>query len=230
MARVRAIRTDGRWFLERRENGFGLWVHAAIRREIVREFPSAHPAEPPTRQFTDPSGRRRAEELAMAASELALDLCHAGEPTERSSLPTAMLHLWSLLGPVPDGARGFFLFSCWEHWTRRMSPARRVALAGLAGRRADAAHARAADLLDDERLREVWQRQLHLVTRIVDARPASNATPVNYLLFEHAKNNSAVLGLPEDTLALAASILRRLLNDPVSANSLLEFAPLPARL
>ncbi|UOZ02748.1 hypothetical protein [Amycolatopsis sp. WQ 127309] len=225
------------WFFDPLDDGFALWVHTGAwhRHEIVRRFQHAaarrgwrlaqRAGDPPTGQFADPLGRRRAEELATVSSELALDLCLAGEPTEGSGLPTAVLHLWSLLGAVSDAARASFLFSCWEHWTRGMRPGRRVALAGLAVQAADSALARAGDLRADGRFRDAWHRQLHLVERVARDEASTGATPVHYLMFEHAKSSAPRLGLPRDTLALAASLLRTALRDGTVSGRLA--APVP---
>lgn len=207
---IRGLPGSVRWFFDRLDDGFLLWLRtdAWNRHEIVRRFRSAaadrglrvelRPAVPPTARFTDPRDRRHAEELALVSSELALDLCRAGEPA--AGLPAAMLHLWSLLGGVDDRSRAFFLFSLWEHWTRRMRPHQRVA---LAARAADPGPAGA--LLPGHRIPAAWHHQLRVVARV--ARDAGT-TPVNYLLYEHAKTGAARLGLPADSLALAAAMLR----------------------
>ncbi|MGW5749144.1 hypothetical protein, partial [Amycolatopsis sp. NPDC003861] len=161
-----------------------------------------HAAAPPTARFTDPRDRRHAEELAAVSSELALDLCRAGEPAAGAELPAAVLHVWSLLGGVDDRSRASFLFSLWEHWTRRMRPAQRVA---LAARAADPVPARTGELFADSRVHAAWHHQLRVIARV--ARDGG-ATPVNYLLYEHAKTGAARLGLPPDSLALAAAVLR----------------------
>jgi hypothetical protein len=205
------------WFFDRLDNGFALWVRtdAWNRHEIVRRFRRAaanragrvieRTDSPPTARFADPRGRRHAEELALVSSELALDLCRVGEPTAGSALPAAVLHLWSLLGGVKDRDRASFLFSLWEHWTRRMRPAERVALTGRAVRAAGSALTGAEALLADGRFPGAWHHQLRVVARV--ARDGG-ATPVNYLMYEHAKSGAARLGLSPDTAALAASLLR----------------------
>ncbi|MET8852030.1 hypothetical protein [Amycolatopsis sp. NPDC004625] len=234
---IRVLPGTGRWFFDRLDDGFLLWIRtdAWNRHELLRRFRSAaanrglrvmqRGAVPPTARFTDPRDRRHAEELALVSSELALDLCRAGEPAAGSGLPAAVLHVWSLLGGVDDRSRAFFLFSLWEHWTRRMRPHQRVA---LAARAADPMPAGIAALLDGNRVPAAWHHQLRVVARVArDGGP----TPVNYLLYEHAKTGAARLGLAPDSLALATATLRgAVLAGAVTAHPAVRAPePVPAR-
>jgi hypothetical protein len=212
---------DGMWFLDRRDGEFGLWVRTG---HGFGAPPGQAAPEPPTGRLADRTGRRRAEELAKASSELALDLSRAGEPTDWSALPVAMLHLWSLLGAVHEDARSAFLFSCWESWTRGMPPERRITLAKLAATTGDAVLARTESLLGDEVLREMWQRHVDVVARIAGTARPADTTPLNYLLFDHVGYGVAILGLPRETTALAAAVLRGARNGAGSA------LPRPGRL
>jgi hypothetical protein len=211
---IRGLPGSVPWFFDRLDDGFLLWIRtdAWNRHELVRQFRSAaanrglrvvrRAAAPPTARLTDPRDRHHAEELALASSELALDLCRAGEPAAGSELTAAVLHVWSVLGGVDDRSRASFLFSLWEHWTRRMRPHQRVA---LAARAADPVPAGTEALFADSRFHAAWHHQLRVVARV--ARDGG-ATPVNYLLYEHAKTSAARLGLSPDSLALAAAMLR----------------------
>ncbi|MEV6612044.1 hypothetical protein [Kutzneria sp. NPDC051319] len=202
VSHLQAADAGARWRFERGAVGVDLWVHATNQAgDALRAVGGARPGDrrPPV---TDHAGREAelAATLASLSSELALGLVRDSELPTTAVVPTAALHLATVLGLLPEPARLPFLFQCWQEWSSPLPPAARVAL----GIRADRY---APSVVDDVALLGggPWDRYRHAIREQCDIGPDL------YLLFDHTLLTHDRIGIGRPDGALAARALRALL-------------------
>jgi hypothetical protein len=156
----------------------------------------------PTAKYNSEHLLDRAAALAEVSSDLALALAGNGTLTGYPETTIAVLHLAYLVELIDESKRAAFLFHCWEHWSRELTPEHRVELASQAPDQIERELRTAADARLLESASEWWRRYLAGVR----ANTTDLAGP--YLLFDHAHLTHQRLGISARTEALAARIVR----------------------
>ncbi|MEV5959490.1 hypothetical protein AB0M11_38100 [Streptomyces sp. NPDC051987] len=227
MAALRAADPGSRWFFHRREDGGALvvdvWFHShdsVLTDTADRLRGREGGGSPSTWSFGSPpgvpagafSGSPAAEgltvALASASSDLALAALRDGGLPEDTQRSLALLHLRTLAGLVPDAHRLGFLFLYWESRATELSPGERTRIAQLADRHvAEQVSEQSEDIWRGEHEETSWRDYVR-ATRALVPGDAGAAPPVNYLLFRHARETHARLGIPAATEAFAARAVR----------------------
>jgi len=126
------------------------------------------------------------------------DLLNSGRLDDVTKLDLAILQLRFIAEAMPMADRQPFLFQCWHHWSRGLTPTERIDLAEQAEKSALEVPVRIADLLRRPSLRRYSETMKKL---LADG-------PANYTLFDYAQRAHDKLGVPVSIAALAARIVR----------------------
>lgn len=225
VAALRAADSGSQWFFHRREDGVvDVWFHsydtvltdAAGRLRTGREsggspltWFSGSPRSTSPSTFSGSSAiEGLTVALASASSDLALAVLRDGRLSEDTQRSLALLHLHTLAGLVPDAHRLGFLFLYWESRATELSPDERTRIAQLADRHvAERTSEPSENIWRGEHATTSWRNYVR-ATRALVPGDADAAPPVNYVLFRHARETHARLGIPAATEAFAARAVR----------------------
>ncbi|MEU6593900.1 hypothetical protein ABZ923_32600 [Streptomyces sp. NPDC046881] len=228
MAALRAADPGSQWFFHRREDGgepvADLWFHSydTVLADTVDRLGAGHgpdgspsgwssaaaPGVPAGLSGGSPAAGAPAVALASASSDLALAVLRDGVPTADAQRSLALLHLRTLAGLIPDGHRLGFLFLYWQAQATALSPGERIAVAQLADREiGERPWEPSGDFWPGEHAERAWRDYVRAAHALVAAESAAGG-PVNYLLFRHARETHARLGVPAATEAFAARAVR----------------------
>ncbi len=228
VASLRAADAGSQWFFQRWEDGgvpvADVWFHSydSVLTDTVNGLggKGASGDSPPSQSFRtrpgasagvfggSPATEGLAVALASASSDLALAVLRDGALPEDTQRSLAVLHLHTLAELVPDAHRLAFLFLYWEARAAGLSPGERTRIARLADRHAtEPAALPSVDVWRTERAEASWRDYLRAAHTLVPGQTEA-ASPMNYLLFRHALQTHARLGVTAGTDAFAARTVR----------------------
>ncbi|MFE2727630.1 lantibiotic dehydratase C-terminal domain-containing protein [Kitasatospora sp. NPDC059327] len=216
----------GRWHFERLADGaarhLGVWLHGdenllteltlRLRRTAAEHGWRVRPETfaPPVAKYQSRRTLDAAAELARGSSEFALELLRDGRLDEPAAAEFALVQLTELVRLVPAPERGAFLFQCREYWRDGLPTGGPTGTGEVTPEDLRAA-------VDRWYARPGFADWTRAVADLTAAERTGGATPVNFLLLDHADLTHRRLGIAPGISAASADALRTLLHRDPSA-------------
>ena len=187
------------WSFERLGADLGVWfhttedVHAGLRQRLPDASVLANQPASPMADYLDGEDIGLAVALSDTSSDFALEMIKNGEPDPAAKLGTAVRHLAAMVDLLPTRHRAGFLFHCWQHWARNLTPRERIELTTTE-----------VNVEYDNATGNAWEHYLDAIRNIV----TNQREPAAYLLFDHAHRTHNRIGIDGRTEALAALAVR----------------------
>lgn len=207
VVRLRSADPEAQWSFERTGGGLALWLRSTdeVLARATRRLPWAAevaPYPPAAAHVTD-QDVDCVIALSQLSSDFAMSLLRAGELPDQTRRDVAVQHVAAVAGLLSVERKSPFLFHCWQHWSRNLTPFERVDLYATA-RETPPAGATFEDCPPE------WSEYLATIREILGSR-LDTAT---YLLFDHAHRTHHRLGIDERAEALAALVVRQAVLSP----------------